>query len=86
MVYRILSEDLVKICMHTRWLPHVITEYHRQQRVERCTNMLQSFESHIPKSNLVTIDEKWFYCRKMFARNVIGSRWRPKTNSCKIQI
>lgn len=73
MVYRILSEDLGKIWMHTRWVPHVITEYHRQQRVECCTNMLQSFESRITKSNLVTIDEKWFYCRKMLPRNVIGS-------------
>ena len=72
-VYRILSEDLGKIWMHTRWVLHVITEYHRQQRVECCTNMLQSFESRITKSNLVTIDEKWFYCRKMLPRNVIGS-------------
>ena len=53
--------------------PHVITEYHRQQRVECCTNMLQSFESRITKSNLVTVDEKWFYCRRMLPRNVIGS-------------
>lgn len=73
MTYRILTEDLENIWMHTRWVPHVISEHHRQQRVECCTNMMQSFESRITRSNLITIDEKWFYCRKMLPRNVVGS-------------
>jgi hypothetical protein len=35
--------------------------------------MLEVFESRIVQSNLVTVDEKWFYCRHLRPKNMIGS-------------
>lgn len=77
MVYRILSEDLEKIWMHTRWVPHVLTQQNKDRRVECCENILTSVNSRIARANLITIDEKWFYCRKMLPRNVVGSWMGP---------
>ena len=41
--------------------------------MERCQNLIQSLNSRLGKSNLITIDEKFFYCRKLKPRNKIGS-------------
>ena len=68
MVQRILTEDL-----HTKWVPHTLSEGNKALRVERCQELIDSFTSRICKSNLVTIDEKFFYCKKPKARNTIGS-------------
>jgi len=73
MVYRILTEDLQKIWMHTRWVPHSLSEQNKERRVECCRNLVTMLNSRIAKANMITIDEKWFYCRKLLPRNVVGS-------------
>lgn len=73
MVQRILSDDLEKMWLHTKWVPHTITERNKIVRVERCRDLLESMASRLTKSNMVTIDEKFFYCRKLQPRNKIGS-------------
>lgn len=73
MVYRILTNELEQIWMHTLWVPHIITDAHRQQRIDNCRTMLLSFESRIAKSNTVTVDEKWFYARHLKPSNTTGS-------------
>lgn len=80
MTYRILTEDLERLWMHTRWIPHNITEDHRNQRVQCSRDMIDAFQSRIAKANLVTLDEKWFYCRKMLPRHVVGSWMVPDDN------
>lgn len=77
MAHRILKEDLGKSWFHTRWVPHTLTESNKLTRVERCIKMLETFNSRITKANLITIDEKWFYCRKLRPRNVIGAWLGP---------
>lgn len=72
-VERIIKEDLGKCWFHTKWVPHTLSDHNKVTRVERCRDMLESFSSRITKANLVTIDEKFFYCRKVAARNKIGS-------------
>ena len=73
MAYRILSENLGRKWLLTSWIPHELTEQMKATRCERITDMLESFKSRNVKNNLVTIDEKWFYCRPMRPRNKIGS-------------
>ena len=53
MVSRILVDKLEKIWFKTQWVPHVLTEYHRRQRVTCCTDMLVSFQSCLAVSNLI---------------------------------
>ena len=43
--------------------PHKINEVKQQLRVERITDMLETFQSRIVKQNLVVTDEKWFFYR-----------------------
>lgn len=43
MVHRILNEDLELRWMKTQWVPHHLTDVHRQLRVERCQDMLLAF-------------------------------------------
>lgn len=73
MVQRILNDDLDVIWFKTKWVPHTLTERNKAVRVEHCQNLKESFQSRLCKSNLVTIDEKFFYCRKLKPKNKIGS-------------
>ena len=73
MCYRILNEDLMKKWRQTQWVPHTLSSANITARLERCGDMLDSFSSRQTQINLVTIDEKFFYCRKLTARNKIGS-------------
>jgi [histone H3]-lysine36 N-dimethyltransferase SETMAR len=73
MAYRILTEDLGRKWLLTRWIPHELTEQRKVMRCERINDMLEAFNSRIVINNLVTIDEKWFYCRPLRPRNKIGS-------------
>jgi len=63
MVQRILTEDLHKQWKHTKWVPHTLSESNKALRVERCQELIDSFTSRICKSNLVTIDEKFFIAK-----------------------
>lgn len=65
MIYRIIDEDLERIWFHTKWVPHVLTNRIRDLRVTCCENLIHDFNSRLTKKGLVTIDEKWFYCRKL---------------------
>jgi len=72
-VKRILNEDLAKLWCHTKWVPHCLSDRNKFVRVERCGDMVELLTSRIAKANLITIDEKFFYCRKVAAPNKIGS-------------
>lgn len=72
MVHRIVTEDLQKKWVLTNWIPYPVMEDRKAVRVERITDLLETFESRIALENLVTIDEKWFYCRHLRPKNKIG--------------
>lgn len=77
MVHRILTDELECIWFHTKWIPHTLTNANKAVRVARCTDMIETLESRLTKENLVTIDEKWFYARKIKPSNKIGSWVSP---------
>ena len=73
MAQRIVTDDLDRTWFHTKWVPHTLTENNKAVRVERSQDLIETFSGRLCKYNLVTVDEKFFYCRKMRARNKIGS-------------
>lgn len=73
MVCNIMSNELELIWFHTRWVPHTLSDHNKVVRVERCTDMLESYSNRLTEANLVTIDEKMFYCRNLPPRNVVGN-------------
>lgn len=73
MVHRIITEDIGRIWMHTKWVPHTLSENNKVVRIERCTDMIEAFDSRIVRDNMITIDEKFFYCRHLKPRHKIGS-------------
>ena len=77
MVHEILTNDLELLWLSTKWVPHTLSEANKAIRLTRCQDLMDSFSSRLTKSNLVTIDEKYFYCRNMQPRNVIGSWLGP---------
>ena len=43
-----------------RWIPHLLTEAQKQDRVDYCLAMLKKFDSGSSK-RVITGDESWFY-------------------------
>ena len=62
-VYKILKEHLGvrKVC--TRWVPYLLSETHKIQRVECCQNLLSQFGKCDERRlfEVATIDETWIY-------------------------
>lgn len=81
MVQRIIEDDLETIWKGTQWVPHTLNEINKAIRVERCQVLLDSLSTRLAKKNLVTIDEKFFYCRNLKPRNRIGSWITPDGDS-----
>lgn len=73
MVHRILQDDLEMIWFRTKWVPHTLTEGNKAVRVDRCHSLIDSLSTRLCKANLVTIDEKWFYCRNLKPKHRIGT-------------
>lgn len=73
MVHKIMCEELELIWHHTKWVPHTLTEGNRASRVNICEELRVAYKSRLTRSNLVTIDEKFFYCRSLAPSNKIGN-------------
>lgn len=80
MVHNIMCEDLELIWHHTKWVPHTLTERNRASRVAICEELRVIYASRLTRSNLVTIDEKFFYCRSLAPSNKIGN-WLNETTA-----
>lgn len=63
MIWRILVNDLEFKCMSNRWVPYVLKDCHKNQRVQCCQNLMKVLESRNGYRRLVMTDEKWFYDR-----------------------
>lgn len=85
MVQRILTKDLGKKWIATKWIPHKLTEANQALRVERCTDLIKAMRSRQCRSNLITIDEKWFYCRNMAPKTQIGQWVTPDGDQANLQ-
>ena len=48
------------VCGHTRWVPHVLNNYNKAVRVERCTDLIEALAFRQTRKNWITIDEKFF--------------------------
>ena len=74
MVFHILRNDLHWKCLSDKWVPHDLTENHKQQRIECCERMLEVFEERNIKRYLVVTDEKYFF-DKPIGNEVTRKSW-----------
>ena len=62
-MYHIVTQLLGMKKLTTKWVPHVLTNAHKSQRIASCKNLLQGYKKQ-PNSflkALVTMDESWIY-------------------------
>lgn len=85
MTQRILTEDLDKQWVHTKWVPHTLSEINKAIRIERCTDLLEVLHGRLARKNLVTIDEKFFYLRNLNPKNTIGCWVTPGGDETVVQ-
>lgn len=73
-IFTIIHEDLQMRKVSSRWVPHQLTQYQKQERVRICRENLARFASGSWRlSDIITGDETWIYYRQ------IG---RKATNAC----
>jgi len=51
--------------VRARWVPHVLTEEQKQNRVSECNQLLIHFDQHSSQRLTVITDEKWTFCRHL---------------------
>ena len=64
-VHRILTGKLNKKSVCARWVPHVLTEEQKQNRVNECNELLIHFGQDSSQRLTVITDEKWIFCRHL---------------------
>ena len=60
-VHRILTEDLNLISVHSRFVPHALTDVNKQNRVTCAKEIIKALRTRNIKSRLIVTDEKWVY-------------------------
>lgn len=61
-VNHILTTKLHKKCLHARWIPHVLTEAIKNNRVVCAENLIDILNKRVSR-RVVVIDEKWIFYR-----------------------
>lgn len=64
-VHRILTEKLNKKSVCARWVPHVLTEQQKANRVRDCRQLSLHFGHDSSQRLTIITDEKWIFCRHL---------------------
>lgn len=62
-VHRLLTKELNKKSLCSRWVPHLLNEHNKQERIERSIDLLAAYSRRGAKDKIIVIDEKWIYLR-----------------------
>jgi histone-lysine N-methyltransferase SETMAR len=74
-IHSIIHESLQLRKITSRWVPHMLTEENRKERVASCRENLAMFnEGKWRLCDVVTGDESWFYWRQI-GRKVANKAW-----------
>lgn len=65
MIYRILTEELEVLPVCDRYVPHNLTDVHKENRVLCCREILRAFRTRNIRHRLIHVDEKWIYLRPL---------------------
>ena len=71
-VQRIVTIDLQKRSVCAKWIPHKLTDVHKQQRVDGARIILRDVDTSV-----MVIDEKWLYARPFPSTNNVRA-WIDK--------
>lgn len=61
MVYEIITNDLKKQSVQAKWVPHLLTQANKENRVICCQELIVTLNKRNIQRYLLVIDEKWFY-------------------------
>jgi hypothetical protein len=64
-VWRIITKKLMKKSLFCRWVPHILLNSHKENRVTCCQAMIEAFSRRSAKEKIIVIDEKWVYLRNV---------------------
>ena len=73
-VYNILREELGMTSVTCRWVPYLLTDAHKQARIDACREVLNVLERRDMRNRLIVCDEKWLYLK---SSNVSARCWMP---------
>lgn len=83
-ISNIIHDHLKMRKVTSRWVPHELTPYQKQERVRICRENLTQFRNNSWRTcNIITGDETWVYCRQI-GRKASNAHWigegqNPKT-------
>ena len=85
MVHLILKKHLKVRKISARWVPHLLTDEQKRQRVKVAKKLLQMFPKYDKKqfANVVTGDETWVHYFEPI-RKVSNKIWATKHSKCPI--
>ena len=58
-VNRMLTRDLNRKSVCCKWLPHSLTEDNKEERINYCRAMIETYSRRRSRVNVIVIDEKW---------------------------
>ena len=61
MIMDIIHNDLGFRSVHCKWIPHNLTDAHKERRVNSCQKIVEAMDKRNMQKNLVFTDEKQFY-------------------------
>ena len=65
-INEIIQSALKKRKLASHWIPHVLTDQNRKDRVEACSQNLSLFRNGPCRLyDIITVDESWFYLRQL---------------------
>ena len=72
--------DLRKVC--SRWVPHLLTEEQKTQRLKCAQELLKTYKSRVI-SNLLTGDETWVHMSEP-QRRADNKQWKRKIKNAHV--
>ena len=62
-VQRIIKDHLGKKCVHAKWMPHLLSDEQKANRVVQCKEIRKALRTRNIQKRLIVVDEKWVYSR-----------------------
>jgi len=75
-VHVILQQECGLKCVVAKWIPYVLSDVQKANRVAGCHNLLEILPRRLMKDRLFVVDEKWIYLKSFPPQNSVH-RWVP---------
>lgn len=81
-IHHILTTELRLRCISAKWVPHVLTEHSKNQRVTLAKEIVEKFgeNGQVPLYRVLTGDESWFYKYQLRSKQQ-NLMWLPSSST-----